>query len=78
MTHAQIDRYVDQSNSPVALLILEATIGSLNAIPQGNQLDKLISALVKVALENAQPDQVKESACRLIAAVVNKLPEGWN
>merc|ERR1712071_386898 len=76
VTHAQIDRYVDQSNSPVALLILEATIGSLNAIPQGNQLDKLISALVKVALENAHPDQVKESACRLIAAVVNKLPEG--
>lgn len=78
MIHAQIGRYVEQSNSPMALLILEAAIGSLNAVPHGSQLDELISTLENVALESAHSDEVKESACRLIAAIVNKLPEGFN
>jgi len=74
--HAEIDRYVDQPNSPVGVLILEAAIGSLNTVPQGDQLDKLISTLVKVAFDSAHTDKEKESACRLIASVINKLPEG--
>jgi len=54
---------------------LEATIGSLDGVPQHEFLDKLIATLENVALGD-HLNKAQESACRLIAAIINKLPEG--
>ena len=54
---------------------MEATLGSLETVPNGAILERLVSALEPFALNHAL-SEVRSSACRLLASLINKLPEG--
>lgn len=54
---------------------MEATLGSLDATPMGETLDRLMNALQPLTVGHFKAE-VRLSACRLVAALINKLPEG--
>lgn len=68
-----MDQYLSQSAWTV--LVMEATLGSLNATPVGQKLEKLMAKLEPLTVSHSKAD-VRLSACRLVAALINKLPEG--
>ncbi|KZS11165.1 MMS19 nucleotide excision repair protein [Daphnia magna] len=73
----QIGRYIDQhlASSAWVVPIMEATLGSLDATPVGQNLEKLIKTLEPLTICHPNAD-VRISACRLVAALINKVPEG--
>ncbi|EFX86854.1 hypothetical protein DAPPUDRAFT_221700 [Daphnia pulex] len=73
----QTEQYVSQhlARSPWTLSIMEATLGSLDATPSGHSLERLVNTLEPLTVCHPKAD-VRLSACRLMAALVNKLPEG--
>lgn len=73
----QTEQYVGQhlARSPWTLSIMEATLGSLDATPSGHSLERLVNTLEPLTVCHPKAD-VRMSACRLMAALVNKLPEG--
>ena len=60
---------------PAAVIIMEAALGSLDALIEGPTLDNVLRALEPLAVGSSD-GLIARSACRLMAAVVNKLPEG--
>lgn len=54
---------------------MEAVIGSLDAVPSGRSLSSLVNSLKPLAL-SFEDGEVRLSAARLLAALVNKAPEG--
>lgn len=54
---------------------MEAIVGSLDAVPSGSCLSSLIDALKSLALTSTA-NEVRLSATRLVAALLNKIPEG--
>lgn len=54
---------------------MEATLGSLVSTPTILTLEKLIKTSEPLIVGNVN-DEVRLSACRLVAALINKLPEG--
>ena len=76
MINNELNHYVDSSvHSSTGIFILEASLGSFDGYPQGDVLEKLMLCLEATAIQNPL-SHVRESACRLIAAIINKLPEG--
>ncbi len=73
----QTEQYVGQhlTRSPWTLSIMEATLGSFDATPSGHSLERLVNTLEPLTVCHPKAD-VRMSACRLMAALVNKLPEG--
>ncbi|XP_057379811.1 MMS19 nucleotide excision repair protein homolog [Daphnia carinata] len=73
----QIGRYIDEhlAKSAWVIPIMEATLGSLEATPVGKNLEKLIKTLEPLTVCHPNAD-VRISACRLVAALINKVPEG--
>ena len=71
----QTEQYIGQhlAQSPWALSIMEATLGSLDATPSGHNLELLVKTLEPLTVGRTD---ACVSACRLMAALVNKLPEG--
>ena len=54
---------------------MEATLGSMNATPTGQTLVQLINTLEPLTVCHTK-SEVRVSACRLVAALINKVPEG--
>ena len=55
---------------------LESSMGSLNAILEVTTLKKLTEVLGSLAVNDPTP-QIRLSASRLVAALLNKSSEGW-
>lgn len=75
--HRQTDVYINQhlNTSGWAVLVMEATIGSCDATPTGATLERLMNVLLPLTVDHSKAE-VRLSACRLVAALINKLPEG--
>lgn len=54
---------------------MEAILGSLDVKPDKLITDRLCKDLAPIALHHVRED-VRVSACRLTAALINKFPEG--
>lgn len=54
---------------------MEATLGSFDATPTGQSLARLLRTLDPITVSHSNAE-IRLAACRLVAAIINKLPEG--
>ena len=74
LVNHQVDEYLN-NYSTWGVMIMEAILGSLDVKPDKLITARLCKELAPIALHHPRED-VRVSACRLTAALINKFPEG--